>query len=102
MLIDKINIDLYIIDKNLIAKISYPDNSQWLQLNRTIAGFKVYNFNKQSTHYVILNKNNKPVNCGCEYNIFNEDVCKHILTVGKYIQEDPNNINIINSFPEDE
>jgi hypothetical protein len=100
-LINNVDIKLYIIDNDLVARVNQSNNTHWLLLESTEGGFKVYNYNKRTTHYVIVNNSNKPVNCGCKYNIFNDDdVCKHRLVVGKYINSSGDELKVINSTPE--
>lgn len=100
-----VDIDLFIIDGELTARYSDTSKTQWFTLSMLNSGdWRVYNHNTDTEHIVITRENtvklnNSVVKCDCEYNFYEQEVCKHMLIVGAFLRTDGREFKIINSEP---
>lgn len=95
MLIDKFDCEPYHIDGDILLKVSVNE-THWLEATYDIYSedWQITNLNTEKQYYVMMEGLN-PVDCDCAYRIYNDEVCKHMLAIGYYLNTD--NITTIDS-----
>jgi len=98
MIIDKFDCEAYHIDGDIVLKVSVNE-THWLEVTYDIYSedWQITNLNTDKQYYVMMEKS-KPVDCDCAYRIHHNEVCKHMLAIGYYLNTD--NIATIDSTPE--